>query len=333
MYCKNCGAKIKENTNFCQECGSKVNPELNDHLTNKSNAEKLSRAQNSVVKTMRSVNIQKGRQAIIAVAIVFILAVLIGVCSTIVRTSGDEKQIVTSSSEYYNTDGSLSSSYNYYSEYDNNGRIYRISSESSTTFESSYGSSMNIEQEEASINYTEMNDMYYGNGTAYDEEGEKQYEVQVVYDSKYNLLSYTKIYDGSMLSDDYEEYTYYDEKGRMIEHGFRENGENTEYFVYEYDDNDAYKEYYYFEDNLEYKKEGQLIRGNLFSGQVTEYDNNGDIRDIYNVTVDEVERNVYKQNDGYYETYHYYEGSSDRCIKIENYQDGILASKTENVYQ
>lgn len=334
MYCKNCGTEINNNAKFCPECGNKINLELNNNLADNSRVEESSQIQNSVIKTIEPIHNGKRRKVIIAVSIVLILAILIGVCIIVAPITDHDDRILESSVEYYNTDdGSLSSSYNYYYEYDNNGRRNKITLESSTTVESSSGSSVVIEQEEASIVYTEMNDMYYGNGTTYDEDGEKQYDFQLVYDSKCNLLSETKIYDGSMLSDDHEEYTYYDEKGRIVERGFRENGENTEYFVYEYDDNDAYKEFYYFDGNLEYKKEGQLIKDSLFSGQVTEYDSDGDIEDIYNIAVDEVESNVYKQNYDAYETYYYYEGSSTRCIKVETYYNGILWSKTENVYQ
>lgn len=292
-----------------------------------------SQIQNSVIKAIEPINNGKRRKVSIVIAIALILAILIGVFIIAAQITDHDKHVVESSVEYYDTDdGSLSSSYNYNYEYDNKGRIYEIKLESSSTYEFSSGSSVDTEHEEVTISYTEMRDMYYGNGTAYDEDGEKQYDIQLVYDNKYNLLSETKIYDDSLLSDSYEEYTYYDEKGRRTEYGFRENGENTEYFVYEYGDNDEYIEYYYFDGNLEYKKEGQLIKG-IFSGQVTEYDSDGNIQDTYNVTVDEVERNVYKQNDGNYEIYYYYEGSSNRCIKVENYNNGILRSKTQNVFQ
>lgn len=332
MYCKNCGNEINENQKFCPKCGSLVSePPVQKSTAINANMHQCPTEQQAVSQSgmVKAANRLSGKSIIGIVGTVLLIAVVTVIGIVAVRVAGSDKQLVQSSVVYYDSYGATSSTYNYYCEYEN-GRICKYTEESFSFLNSESGS--HADREEALISYTEGEDMYFGSGVSYDQSGEKQSDIQFVYDGKNNLLSVTIIHDDEF-GYSFEEYTFYDEEGCVTERGFKEDGEKIEYFTYEYGKDGEYTECYYFDGNLEYKKEGQILRGDMFSGQVTEYDSDGDIRDIYNVTVDEVERNVYKQYDGNYETYYYYEGSSDRCIKIENYHDGILASKTETVYQ
>lgn len=334
MYCKNCGAEIKNNAKFCPKCGSLVNePPVQKSTAINANAPMPDRtqaaAQGGMVKADNRLSGKSIKSIIGIVGAVLLIAVVTVIGIVAVRVAGSDKQLVQSSVVYYDSYGATSSTYNYYYEYEN-GRICKYTEESFSGLNSESGS--HTDREEALINYTEGEDMYFGSGVSYDQSGEKQSDIQPVYDGKNNLLSVTIIHDDEF-GYSFEEYTFYDEEGRVTERGFKEDGEKIEYFTYEYGKDGEYTECYYFDGYMDEKREGELINDTIFSGQVTDYGSDGDILEIYDVTVEKVERNVYRQIDDAYEVYYYFDGtSSNKCIKTERYYDGELSSVVENVF-